>query len=260
MKNLTAFVFFLFPILFFAQERQLLFGKAIADEAVIEFLSVKNLATDITVAANEQGNFSINAMQGDVLEFSSPIFKTLKHTLTLNDVKEELFVVRLEPSAILLKDIELTGLTGNLMIDSKNTDVILLNEKFKNEFDASVLNLGRVVDNPAGNVNFLAVFGLLADAVSSKDPKKSSGSSKDKLYANAKVEHKTFSKLLAEIYPESFFTETIKVPREKLGLFLQFCNDGARRYLLDPKNEAELITYLKERYTRFSNQNQNNEN
>jgi hypothetical protein len=260
MKNLTAFVFFLLPVLLFSQQRQLLFGKAIADEAVVEFLSIKNLSTDVTVAANEQGSFSINAIQGDVLEFSSPLFKTLNHTLTANDLKEELFVVRLEPSAILLDDVELTGLTGNLMIDSKNTDVILLNEKFKGDFDASVLNLGRVVDNPGGNMNFLAIFGVLANAISPKEPKKQSGASKDNIYAKAKVEHKTFSKLLAESYPESFFTETIKVPREKLGLFLQFCNDGAKRYLLDPKNEAELIVYLKERYARFSNQNQNNEN
>lgn len=253
MKDIIAFVLFFLPTLFFAQERHIVYGKAIADEMTIEFLEVKNTTTGVAGKVNEQSSFTINAKEGDVLEFTAPAFKTLQYTLTAIDVKEELFVVRLVPSAILLDDIELSGLTGSLYIDSKNTDVVLLNEKFKDDFDPSLLNLGRVVDNPSMNLNFIAVYGLLADALSSSDSKNKKGSSKDKLYANAKVEQKSFSKILQESYSESFFTEIIKVPREKLGLFLNFCNDGAKRYLLDPKNESELIAYLKERYLRFAN-------
>lgn len=252
MKNIIAFVLFFLPALFFAQERRVLYGKAIADEMTIEFLEIKNTTTGVAGSVNEQASFTVNAKEGDVLEFTAPAFKTLQHTLTATDLKEELFVVRLVPSAILLDGVELSGLTGSLYIDSKNTEVVLLNEKFKNEFDSSLLNLGRVVDNPSMNMNFIAVFGLLADAVGPSGPK-NDRKSKDKLYANAKVEQKSFSKILQENYSESFFTDTIKVPREKLGLFLNFCNDGAKRYLLDPKNEAELIAYLKERYVRFAN-------
>lgn len=256
MKNLVAFVFFLLPVLLFAQERQVLYGKAIADEVTADYLTVKNLTANTSVITDEQGSFSINCREGDVLEFSSEIFKTVTHTLVAKDFKEELFVIRVEPSAILLEGIELTGLTGNLMIDSKVTDVLLLNKRFKDEFDAKVINMG--ISNASGNMNFMAIFGMLGDALFPGSP--SSPPPTEKYAVRTPIEHKAFSKILKESYPESFFTETVGVPRAKLGLFLQFCNDGAKRYLLDPKNEAELITYLKERYTRFANQSQNNEN
>ena len=255
MKNTIAFVLFFLPMLFFAQDRQIVYGKAIADEMAIEFLTVKNLTSGVAGTVNEQASFSISAKAGDEIEFSAPAFKVLKHTLTDRDIKEELFVVRLEASAILLDGVELSGLTGSLYIDSKSTEVMNVNQKFKDEFNTSLLNLGRVVDNPSMNLNVLGVFGMLADAIGPSGPK-NDRKSKDKAYANAKADQKSFSKILKEVYPESFFTDIIKVPREKLALFLNFCNDGAKRYLLDPKNETELIAYLKERYTRFANLSQ----
>lgn len=225
---MVSIIFFLFPFILFAQERQSLKGKAIADIMLVEDLKVKNLNTNVSVVTDAEGNFTISASEGDVLEFSSPTFKTYAHTLTKTDFKEELFVVRVEPVATMLDEVVVTGLTGNLAVDSKNTKVILLNTKFKDDFDASQINMG------------------IAGGFSLDTPKKRP--------EYPEVEHRLFSKILLETYPESFFTETIKVPREKLGLFLHFCDNEAKRYLLMPKNEAELIAYLKERYISFTRQ------
>lgn len=249
MNKIISIVFILIPFLVFAQDRRLLHGKAIADVMQVEYLNVKNNTTGTSLVTDAEGNFIINARPGDVLEFSSEIFNMLTHTLTDKDFKEELFVIRVEPKSIILDEVEISGLTGMLSLDSRTTDVALLNTRFKDEFDAKVINMG--LNNYSGNMNFVAIFGMIANAIFPV-----SKSSQDKP-EYAKVEHKSFSKILKETYPESFFTETIKVPREKLGLFLHFCNEGAKRYLLDPKNEAELIAYLKERYVQFVNQSPN---
>lgn len=244
LNKLALIMVFLFPVLLFGQERQQLRGKAIADVTTAEGVTVKNRTTAASVITVEEGSFEIAAQEGDVLEFTSEVFKTLTHTLTAKDFEEEFFVIRLEPTSYMLEEVEVSGLTGSLAIDSKNTKVELLNEKFKKDFDAKVINSDLALLKTTGNMNFVAIAGMAGRALF---PSKSGG----EYVPKAPIEHKLFSKVLQESYPVSFFTDTIKVPKEKLGLFLDFCNEGAKRYLLDPKNEAELIEYLKERYSRY---------
>jgi len=251
MNKLAYLLFLLFPLATLAQDRQSLKGKAIADQLTVDFLVVKNTTASTSVEGGEGADFALEVAIGDVLEFSAPIFKPLYHTVTARDFLEELFVVRLEPMAVVLDEVQVTGLTGNLAIDSKNTRVILLNDLF----DPAVINMNVVPENPLGNMNFLAIFGMIKNAISKSEPSKVR--SKRDTPQPRPAEQKLFSKVLFESFPESFFTETIGVPREKLGLFLNFCNLDAKRYLLDPKNEAELIEYLKKKYTQYQNQSPN---
>lgn len=251
MSKLVIVLFLFVPVIMTAQERQKLKGKAIADQLTVDFLVVKNTTAVTSVEAGEEADFTVEAAIGDVLEFSAPIFKPLYHTVTARDFLDELFVVKLEPMAVVLDEVQVTGLTGNLAIDSKNTRVILLN----NLFDPAVINMNVVSENPLGNMNFVAIFGLIKNAISPSKPSKAY--SKREAPQPPRIEHKLFSKVLQESYPESFFTETIGVPKEKLGLFLNFCNLDAKRYLLDPKNEVELIDYLKKKYTQYQNQSPN---
>ena len=242
MNKYTLILFLILPAVVLSQDRKLLKGKAIADIMKVDELSVKNVATNTSVSVDDEGNFTIGAKIGDVLEFSSILFKAQKHTLIASDFQEELFVIRMEPLAILLDEVQLTGLTGDLAIDSKK---LKTDKLFNSEFNASVINLNVVPENALGNMNFIALAGMLYNAVfpSSGDaPKKP---------VYKPIEHKSFSKVLQESYPVSFFTETIGVPKERLGLFLNFCNEGAKRYLLDPKNEADLIAYLKNKYIQY---------
>lgn len=242
MNKYTIILFLLLPAVVLSQDRKLLKGKAIADIMTVDELTVNNITATTSVLVNDEGNFTIEAKQGDVLEFTSILFKAQKHTLTANDFKEELFVIRMEPVAILLDEVQLSGLTGNLAIDSKR---IKTDKLFNSGFDASVINLNVVPDNALGNMNFIALAGMLYNAVFPS----SGDTTKKPVYKP--VEHKSFSKVLQESYPLSFFTDTIGVPKERLGLFLNFCNDGAKRYLLDPKNEADLITHLKNKYIQY---------
>lgn len=245
MNKFILFLFTLSPAITLCQERQLLKGKVISDRIVAQNLIVKNKTVNITTVTDNEGNFTVEAGVNDVLEFSSEIFKTREHILSSRDFKEELFVVRVEPSSNMLDEVVLTGLTGNLAIDSKKTKVILLN----NLFDPAEINKNVVTANPLGNLNFAALLGMAASAILPK-PK-----SIEDIYKNVPaVKHKPFSKVVQENFPESFFTETVGIPREKLGLFLNFCNVEAKRYLLDPKHKEELIAYLKKKYIQYQYQ------
>lgn len=245
MNKLILILFVLSPAIALCQERQLLKGKVISDRIAAQNLIVKNKTTNITTVTDNEGNFTVEAGVNDVLEFSSEVFKTLEHVLNSRDFKEELFVVRVEPSSIMLDEVVLTGLTGNLAIDSKNTKVMLLNHLF----DPAEINKNVVPSNPSGNINFISILGMAANAIGLKSK------SKEEVFKNVPdVTHKPFSKVIQENFPESFFTETVGIPREKLGLFLNFCNAEAKRYLLDPKNKEELIAYLKKKYIQYQYQ------
>lgn len=244
------FLFTLSPAIALCQERQLLKGRVISDRLTAEHLVVKNKTANIITVTDNEGNFTVEAGVNDVLEFSSEVFKTLEHTLNSRDLKEELFVVRVEPSSTMLDEVVLTGLTGNLAIDSKNTKVILFNNYIES---AAEINKNVHPENPNLNMNYIAIAQLIGRAIF-PDSKSKTGSNKDAVYRKASVEHKPFSKVVQENFPESFFTETVGIAKEKLGLFLSFCNADAKRYLLDPKNKDELIAYLKKKYIQYQYQ------
>lgn len=250
MNKFILFLFVLSPAVALCQERQLLKGKVISDRIAAQNLIVKNKTANITTVTDNEGNFTVEAGLNDVLEFSSEVFKTLEHVLNSRDFKEELFVVRVEPSSIILDEVVLTGLTGNLAIDSKNTKVILLNNRIES---AAEINKNVHPENPNLNMNYIAIAELIGRAIFPSSKSKA-GSNKDAVYRKASVEHKPFSKVVQENFPESFFTETVGIPKEKLGLFLSFCNAEAKRYLLDPKNKEELIAYLKKKYIQYQYQ------
>lgn len=253
MNKLLIVLLLLVPAVFVGQERRLLKCKAISDEFKAVEVTVKNLNSQSTVVTDSEGDFSIEAAVGDILEFSSLTFKKHSHTIKPQDFKEELVVIRLEPVAIVLDEVNVVGMTGNLAIDSKK---LAVDKLFNKDFDASVINLNVVPENPLGNMNFMAIFGLLADAVS---PPKSKPRPRDRGY-HPSVYHPPFSVVVQQNYPLSFFTDTVQIPKEKLALFLHFCNQDAKRYLLEPKNEADLIAFLKSKYTLYLNQPENNEN
>lgn len=250
MNKFILFLFTLLPAIALCQERQLLKGRVISDRFAAEHLVVKNKTANITTVTDNEGNFTVEAGVNDVLEFSSEVFKTLEHVLNNRDFKEELFVVRVEPSSIILDEVVLTGFTGNLALDSKNTKVILLNNHIES---AAEINKNVHPENPNLNMNYIAIAGLIGRAIFPGSKSKTS-SNKDAVYRKATVEHKPFSKVVQENFPESFFTETVGIAKEKLGLFLHFCNADAKRYLLDPKNKEELIAYLKKKYIQYQYQ------
>ncbi|WP_159799557.1 hypothetical protein [Flavobacterium sp. MK4S-17] len=229
MKINFLFLLIIFPLCMFAQksERELLKGKVISDSLKVEYLSVYNLNAKTGNVTDDEGNFVIYARPADTLKFAGIAFKTMQHIVTAADLKQELFVVKIEGEATQLEELLITDLTGNLAVDSKNTKVMAVGSKF----NAAEINKNLLP--PANGVNIVALINLVAgkkkEAVRDKRP--------------AFITDKPFPQAVRELYSDRFFTETLKVPQDEIGLFLTYCDNG-NRYLLDPRNEIELISYL----------------
>jgi hypothetical protein len=231
--NKLLFLLMLLPSFAPAQERQLLRGKAITDELKIESLSVYNISGETSTESNGEGDFSIYAKEADTLMFSSIGFNELRVILTAKDLKEELFVVRLESGVTMLDEVVVNKLTGSLAADSKNIKTLTINSLF----DPADINKDIIIETGIGGVNFIAVFNMVF--------KKKKAPVKASVYQTfMPPPHKLFADVVRGSFPEKFFTESLKIPIEKVPLFLQFCDDGSKRYLLDPRNEFQLIEYL----------------
>lgn len=227
MTNKIYFLLLLLSTVCFAQqERQPLHGKVISDVMKTENLSVKNLTAKKETVTDMQGNFVIDAMVNDTLRFEEGLIETVDFILQPNDFKEDLFVVRVVPDATMLKEVMISGLTGNLVTDSKNTKVPLINS----QFDAAQINKD-VVQSPG-------LIGLMT-LITKKKPKKKRAKSLD--YKPAK----SFPLTVRERFNDNYFTKTLSIPVDDIMKFLYYCNEGGNLdYLLNPDNELQLLQYL----------------
>ena len=108
-KFLIAVIVFSFlPGNLLAQEniRKNLKGKVTADATNIKGIYIINMKTEKTVLSEEGGYFSIPAMEGDTLVFSSIHFKGRKIAVKSEDFSSNLFFVKLDPLMIQLDEVQ----------------------------------------------------------------------------------------------------------------------------------------------------------
>lgn len=242
LNRLAAILVILFPFAVEAQEKQLR-GVIIADEIKVENVTVTNTTTNTSTVTDGNGNFTIGAKPDDVLSFESVIFKPLIVVLKPSDFGEEALVIRLEPAATLLKEVVITGLTGNLAADSKKIKTMQITSLF----DAAEINKDVLTQTSIGGANWIAGISMLF-----KKPKKPKRATE---YLPDIKSQRRFSEIVRESYPEEFFTDTLKIRVSLIGAFLVFCDDKADLALLQGKRELELIEFLKTQSEEFLKRN-----
>lgn len=220
-------------------QRQQLQGKVIADQVKPTGISIHNTSLGVTSAASNDGDFVILAGPSDVLRVFGEGYTDVEIMLTEKDFKEAFIVVRVEPDAILLNEVVVPGLTGNLATDSRKAPIL----DTSTWFDPAVINKDVIVQNGIGGINFIALAGMLFK----KKPVKEASGRPLFLPPSDKV----FSTVVREKYPQAFFTNTLNIPVAEIPLFLHFCDDGANRHLLAPANEFRLIQYLQQKSVQY---------
>ncbi|MEL1243573.1 hypothetical protein AAEO56_04805 [Flavobacterium sp. DGU11] len=237
LNKLVAILFVLFPFAIEAQEKQLR-GIVITDELKVENVTVTNTTTNISTVTGSNGSFTIEAKVKDVLTFQGDIFKPLIIVLKPSDFAEEALVVRLEPAATMLNEVVVTGLTGNLAVDSKKIKTPQINTWF----NAAEINKDVLTNSNIG-ANWIAGVSMLF-----KKPKKPKRATE---YTQSVKSQRRFSEIVKDSYPEEFFTETLKLRVSLIGAFLAFCDDRADRKLLQENYGMELIEFLKTQSAEF---------
>lgn len=251
MKNKLLFFFIVFPTLVFSQDtaRKLLLGQVVTDSLEVENVTVMNKTSHIFAITDRFGKFSIYAREKDTLVFSAVSFRSRTLVVENTDFDYELLKIRLDVIVNELQEVIISPirLTGNLESDSRKIKVktlqvpggMALGKKYyPADSHSKVANQAMpALESPLQGINFIQIakdiIGLFVKRGTAK-PKPE------------KLSFMTFSDAVKQQFSYHFFTQTLKLANDEIGLFLNFCDtdEVAEKRLLAPGNEFELTDYL----------------
>jgi hypothetical protein len=256
---MRTYIIILFAVLFFpivaiaqrvSQPRQLLHGRVAADSLVVDNLSVSNTTSRIGAVTDDKGMFTIYARPTDTLLFSSVTFRSMYMVLKEGDFLQDPLVIKLDVNVTVLDEVVITPnvLSGDLAKDSKKTKTLSVTAGLQsaqelnryavspNKYDIKVNNTLPPNMQDMNGINITRIFDMY---FKKKNKRKDRGEIYD---AESK---KPFPEAIKERYTYYFFTSTLQIPQNEIGLFLNFSDAGETSYaLLDVKKEFELTDYL----------------
>lgn len=215
------------------ENRKSLHGQFVNESALVDNGYVFNLNSKTRTFISNQGFFDILAKAKDTLLVSSAAFKSKKIIIQDKDFAKPLFVVNLESQTTLLKEIIVKGKTeikpaipsSQKIVDMEFTDDAKSSPKNRTMPSDGTIEYG---------MDFVRIFKM-----ASKVFKKNSA---EKAGLNAQVD---FSDVVSKELDSYFFTNTLKLKREEIGLFLDYCeNDPKSKNLLKEEDEFMLIDFL----------------
>ncbi|MXN91242.1 hypothetical protein GR160_08370 [Flavobacterium sp. Sd200] len=249
---------FLLPLAAYSQKktepRKLLHAKVIADSIAVDNLTVKNITSNISAVTDTDGLFTLYARPTDTLYFSGISFRSAYLVVSEPHFLEDRLLIRLNVNVTVLDEVVITPnvLSGDLIADSRKTKTKAIASTMTNVGEEKVYNVQRnkydmnqngalptqITGSQLTGVNFVRIYETFFK-------KKRSDKKQDRGEIYSLTTSKSFTEVVKERFTYHFFTQTLKIPKDEIGLFLVYCDKGAEtNALLDPKRDFELTDYL----------------
>lgn len=203
--------------------------QLINDSYKIENGIVFNVNSKIKAYINSEGFFEILAKAKDTLLISSLAFKPKKIVLTEKDFSSLFLRIRLDiqenklNEVVILKNKEIKSFDGN---SQKYVDIQFFDDQKSSPKNRLMPSDGTI----EYGMNFVRIFKMLSKLVDNK---------------GIKVENSNFISEAPKIINHTFFTKTLNLKEDEVGLFLIFCeNDSRSKKLLKPESEFLLMDFL----------------
>ena len=238
--------------------REIIRGQIVSELTAIDNVTVFNVSSNKGAVTDNLGFFTMYARPSDILVFSSVIFKSKKLVLTEDDFKVIILKIKLEEFINELDEVVVTPstLTGDLEKDAKNIKVTDKQSAFNNreiadmqvekDFQSTQFNTAMPSDLsiPYG-MDFVKIGKMVG---------KLFGQDKNTEKPIVFTSNKNFQKAVKDKFTYHFFTETLGLKKEDIGLFLNYCDsDPNVRKLLSTDKEIDLIDFLISKSKEFKN-------
>jgi len=267
IKQLTYLIFIFSLSQVHAQEnRTVTTGKIISDALNIENIHVFNKNSNKGTISNQYGEFVITVKTNDTLVFSGIQFYKKEIHITKELIKNKLITIELFQKINELDEVEVKAhnLSGSLTIDANNLKDSVSKVSI-GALDFSMIDFGKpVVDdiddfdrkkppnpnnltNPnipvGGNVLGLLKFALdpLMGEISKIGQRKRQLKKEKRIHIIKKQEAPN---QIIDDLSETFFTETLKIPREEIDDFIQHCKSKGIIDLYIKNRKMEVIDIL----------------
>lgn len=210
--------------------RKSLRGTVVNDSVKVESGSVFNINSKTRSFVNSQGLFDIMAKKNDTLLFLSFGLEAKKIVLTDKDFAVLLFVVKLNTPITPLEEVVVKR--NYIKPNVGNIQRIIDTEYFEDSQSSP--------DNPL--MPSKIKYGMDLDRIGKMIWKSFFKENPNK---EKEVDYGDFSEIVPKRIHSFFFTNTLKLKEDEIGLFLIYCeNDSRSKALLKPESEFELIEFL----------------
>lgn len=178
---------------------KIIIGTVICDSAKLEGISVINCMNKMMAVTDKEGCFSIQAKEGDILNFSGIDYKYLKKYVYKKDYNSGVMEVDMVFNAFELDEV----------VISKYSNI-------------TAENLGII---PSGQVKFTSQERrLYSNSGGIRGLYSSVSGEKSELLMNVEVEKKELLlKKIEYLFENKFYTKTLKIPEELIKGFLYYC-------------------------------------
>ena len=241
----TFFVLSLFCQFCFGQtlSGKLLHGMVVNDSVKIQSGYVLNVNSNSRAFVKAQGFFDIIAKKKDTLLFSSLGMKSKKMVLSEKDFLVSLMVVKMNTQINPLQEVVVVHKTIKPNLGK------IQNSIDKEYFDDNQSSI--TPDSPLMPTKIK--YGMDLDRVGKMIWK---SFFKEDSYKEKDANYGDFSEIVPKRIKTFFFTNTLKLKEDEIGLFMIYCeNDPKSKVLLKPESEFELIEFLiikNEEFKRFT--------
>jgi len=201
-----------------AQEKPVLLqGVVKYNTFTIPNINVINSSSKIGTSSDVNGTFSISAVKGDSIVFSSLEYQNRTIAISENHIKNKAITVYLEPGFNELDEVEILQ---KMRLDFNNVAVdnrTVLDNDQVSTYEAPNLDKQLHQGYMTNGMSLIGIYNLLTKKSRAR---KRTENDKNNEIANFKAE---LPNTLKKLYGIDFFTDWLYIPPEEVDLFLDYC-------------------------------------
>lgn len=212
------------------EERKPLHAQVLNDSLQVSGGYVFNSSAKLKTFISSEGFFDVLAKANDTLLISSLAFKSKKIILTDKNFTFPLLIIKLESFTNNLKEVVVSKTRVPYLLSNQ----LMIDRPYFDDAQSSLKNTTMPLMGIENGFDFIKVGRMIGDMFSKKKAEKKRGDY-----------YEDFSEAASKAVTADFFTQTLKLKKEEIGLFLIFCeNDSRAQSFVKLENKFHLIDFL----------------
>ena len=241
MRHLLIVLFFAPLAMAQSDYRTWLRGKILYQNTNVVAANVVNSTTQKATISDDNGEFAIEVKMDDELVFTSLQYQIRVVTITKEILQRGRLVIDVNEKVTELDEVVVTPEQRQKFLDLRSEEF----KAFDYERDRStrventLMRQGQLYNG----LNFVNVFKALYLLVDNEKPD-------EKAYSLLP------SEVIRQLYDDTFFIDQLNIEKDKIGLFLVFCDGEIKvKELLEEKSDFEVMDFLVKTSTKFNKKN-----
>lgn len=241
MRHLLIVLFFAPLAMAQSDYRTWLRGKILYQNTNVVAANVVNSTTQKATISDDNGEFAIEVKMDDELVFTSLQYQIRVVTITKEILQRGRLVIDVNEKVTELDEVVVTPEQRQKFLDLRSEEF----KAFDYERDRStrventLMRQGQLYNG----LNFVNVFKALYLLVDNEKPD-------EKAYSLLP------SEVLRQLYDDTFFIDQLNIEKDKIGLFLVFCDGEIKvKELLEEKSDFEVMDFLVKTSAKFNKKN-----